>query len=203
MLRGRTVSALVVLTAASFGVLATAGPASAYCATPNRQWFSNYISAKGYGMSTSWASAMSAAVGQWDRRGGSDWRIGWLGINSSSSSTITISLTGSAPGAGFAGNPAYTYLVVPNSTEGEITSGNVYLNSAYAWNLTGVMSQSQKKVDVQTILVHELGHEVYLNQPAACGSMTSAEVAAAMNNNWTLKRAINSDDGAGVAFRKP
>ncbi|MGW5240886.1 hypothetical protein ACWEOW_18290 [Monashia sp. NPDC004114] len=66
----------------------------------------------------------------------------------------------------------------------------------------GSVNQSTKQADVGTVMVHELGHEIYLNHPSACGSMTSAEVGAAMNPAWVKRWYTNSDDKAGAAVRK-
>jgi hypothetical protein len=58
------------------------------------------------------------------------------------------------------------------------------------------------QVDVRTVAVHEFGHEVYLNHPSSSGTMTSAEQGAAMNPAWVTRWNSNSDDKAGVAYRK-
>ena len=57
-------------------------------------------------------------------------------------------------------------------------------------------------VDVRTIAIHELGHEVHLNHPAVCGAMTTNEVLAAMNPNRSKKWFTNTDDIDGLQYRK-
>jgi Matrixin len=93
---------------------------------------------------------------------------------------------------------------VPGITLGPATSGthataSVILNSRFTWNTSGTMNQAQRRTDVRTVSLHEIGHANGLHHPSACGAMTAAEVASAMNPNWTNKPNTNSDDKAGIA----
>jgi hypothetical protein len=79
------------------------------------------------------------------------------------------------------------------------------LNSDFAWNISGVMSSTNRQVDVQTILVHEAGHASGLAHPypSVCGAghPTTAEKAGVMNVTWAAKRLPSADDKAGIAGR--
>lgn len=141
---------------------------------------------------------MAASAGQWNGISGAAWRMIWKYKNFIGPVQSGLYLQSTAP-PGFGGAPGVTDLRYSGS---RITAGNIYLNSTYTWNTVGTMSSSTKRADVRTIAIHEMGHQVYLNHPSSCGSMTSAEVAASMNPNWTKKWYTNSDDKAGTAARK-
>jgi hypothetical protein len=85
------------------------------------------------------------------------------------------------------------------NANGIIQSANSWLNPAFTWNADGVMNQAQKKADVTTIVLHEIGHWFELLHPSDCGAMNANEVAAVMNPNWQRKWSVNTHDKAGAA----
>ena len=141
---------------------------------------------------------MSASAGQWNGISGANWTVAWKNYSFVGPVMASVRKQSTAP-PGFGGAPAVTDLTYSGST---ITAGSIFLNSAFTWNTSGTMNQANRQADVRTIMVHELGHEVYLNHPSSCGSMTTDEVNAAMNPNWVKKWYTNPDDKAGAAARK-
>ncbi len=177
-------------------------PAHAYCASPVLKWNTStlHVNTSSF-IPSGWTSALSASASQWNGIAGANWTLKYHSYNNSNTSGEHVYLYrfGDAPPPGFGGAPAMTALVYSG---GEITGGNIFFNSAFTWNTSDTLNQAQKKADVRTVAVHELGHEVYLNHPSACGTVTSAEKAAAMHPNWTTKWYTKSDDKAGLAVRK-
>jgi hypothetical protein len=141
---------------------------------------------------------MAAAAGQWNGISGASWTVSWKNYDFIGPTQATVLRQSTAP-PGFGGAPAVTDLRYSGST---ITGGNIYLSTAFTWNTSGTMNQTNKQADVRTIMVHEFGHEVYLNHPSSCGGMTTDEVNSAMNPNWRQKWYTNADDKAGTAARK-
>ena len=76
------------------------------------------------------------------------------------------------------------------------------LGPAWFQQRTWGHGKGDKYVDVRTVAIHELGHQVYLSHPSSCGSMTTNEILAAMNPNWFQKWYTNTDDIAGLQYRK-
>jgi hypothetical protein len=156
------------------------------------------MSIRGTTTPKSWDSALAAAAGQWSHLSGASWVVYYKKNGFIGPVNADMYLKSSAP-PGYSGAPAVTDLKYSGS---RITSGSIYFNKSFSWNLTGTLNQAGKKADVRTVAIHELGHEIYLNHPSSCGSMTSAEVAAAMNPNYKKKWTTNADDRAGAAARK-
>ena len=81
---------------------------------------------------------------------------------------------------------------------------NIMLNSDFAWNTTGTMSGPLRKVDVQTIVVHETGHASGLAHPYAsvCGAghPTANEKSGVMNFTYQLKRIPNADEKLRISW---
>jgi hypothetical protein len=94
---------------------------------------------------------------------------------------------------------------VPGITIGAEAPGHswsvIFLNSDFSWNAAGIHNRITRKVDIQTILVHEVGHASGLAHPGACGPTTPAERAGVMFVSWTVKRVPNADDKSGIARR--
>lgn len=177
----------------------TASPAQAYCASPALAWNSTNLSIRSAtSVPSGWDPIMASAAAQWNGISGASWSVSWKNYNFVGPVMAFVYKQSSAP-PGFGGAPGVTDLRYSGST---ITGGNIYMNSTFSWNTSGTMNQANKQVDVGTVMVHEMGHEVYLNHPSSCGAMTTAESGAAMNPAWVTRRATNSDDKAGVAARK-
>lgn len=177
-------------------------PASAYCAQPAAGWPSSRLHIRAMTTPATWDAALAGAGSQWNDVAGAAWslsyyRVGFVGPVSVPQARLF--RQAAAPG-GWGGAPALTALSIDSSKR--ITSGDVYFDSSWSWNLTGTMRQSSKVADVRTVAVHEFGHEILLNHPSGCGAMTEAEKAAAMNPAWVKRWATNADDKAGLAARK-
>jgi hypothetical protein len=94
--------------------------------------------------------------------------------------------------------PGYT---PPHTTgSGTMDSSTMYLNSDWAWNTNGTMSQSGRNVDVWTIVMHEMGHIVALTHPSLCHTPTTTETNSVMQPVFVQKHALNSDDIAGLRY---
>lgn len=196
--RPRKLAGIAVFTLVA-AALIPAGSAQAYCAAPTLAWNSATLSIRSAAsVPQSWDTTMAAAARQWSGIPGADWTVAWKNYSFVGPVMARVLKQATAP-PGFGGGPAVTDLRYTGST---ITAGNIYLSTGFTWYTDGSMNQADRLVDVQTIMIHELGHEVYLNHPSSCGSMTSAEVYAAMNPNWKQKWYTSADDEAGAAARK-
>jgi hypothetical protein len=81
-----------------------------------------------------------------------------------------------------------------------INKSTIYLND-YQWNFgtsfTGDTPGST--VDLQTVVLHELGHSHGLGHPGAVHpTLSTAEIASVMNVTFTIKRSLTSDDIKGL-----
>ncbi|MDQ1711005.1 MAG: hypothetical protein QOE45_455 [Frankiaceae bacterium] len=200
MLGRRLVPLFALLVATPVAVVMTAQPASAYCwlgdkwstASPHEVWADTTIPG-------TWSPIVSASVTAWNNATGSwnasyippgnfgpPYRGGWV-------ARIDFS------NAGYADVPAST---LSNWTS-NMTWADTYLNTDWSWNTSGTMNQAGKNVDVRTIVIHELGHWLSLDHPNQCGSMTTNEINAVMNPNWTNKPNLNADDNAGSSAVYP
>lgn len=102
--------------------------------------------------------------------------------------------------AGYADNPGVTF---NNGNYSPHSVSNVYLNSDFTWNTTGVMDQATRKTDVRTVATHELGHSAGLAHPQLCGQLSNDETHSVMYANWTKKWSTNIDDQRGIQALYP
>lgn len=84
------------------------------------------------------------------------------------------------------GNNALTFL-----SSGRLASSLLRLNNTWTWNTTCTLNQAQKKADVMTIVLHEMGHSVALNHH-------SAHTEAVMWPNYVCKQTLRTDDKNGI-----
>jgi hypothetical protein len=157
------------------------------------------------GVPANWSTSINNARLQWD-----DSRVNtFISPYGSSSLNYNTPVTGSVPFAYKMYYSDFPNLGYPNNVPGATINGagathstsTMWFNDNFTWNFVGTMSQSQMKADVHTVVMHEMGHSSGLNHPDVCGAMTSSEVAASMNPNWTKKWTINSDDAWGIQSR--
>jgi hypothetical protein len=197
-------AALVLATAGT--VIATAlvgvsaSPAAAYCRSGMTKWNST-SSAKTIGVNTTFPSVLrnglNGGLTQWNRSSSAlrynspVYTAGWL-IYAFRASYSYTSLMGSAPG--------YASTQVSGSTH---NGGTLYLSNRFTW-VNASQNIGQGKADVQTVVVHEVGHFTGLAHPwpGPCtdgSAYTSAEKGSVMTTiNTGTRRALNSDDIAGV-----
>ena len=185
---------------AAAGVLVgTSVAAGAYCASPALAWPTSTLTIAGASsIPMKWNDALSKAANQWNGYRDANWTVNWYGVGYPGQVQAKVHKQSTAPD-GFDNGPAVTAIKPSGSA---IISGDIYFNDAFTWNLSGGMSKSEKYADVRTVAIHELGHEIYLNHPGACGSMTDNEVLAAMNPNWFQKWYTRGDDIDGLQARK-
>jgi hypothetical protein len=76
----------------------------------------------------------------------------------------------------------------------------IFLNDVdYNFGTSFIPSSTIPTVDLQTIVLHELGHSHGLGHPQQIHSpMTPAEAASVMYGNGTIKRALTADDIKGL-----
>lgn len=74
---------------------------------------------------------------------------------------------------------------------GKLASSLLRLNTAWSWNTSCTLSDSLKKADVLTIVLHEMGHSVRLDHD---GSHTEA----VMWPNFVCKQTLKTDDKNGI-----
>lgn len=177
------------------------GAAQAYCALPALAWDTNNLSIRSASnVPQYWDGPMAAAANQWNGITGANWSVSWK--NKDFIGPVMAWVYWEPLGPGYAGVPGVTDLMYDGTT---IWAGDIYLNADFSWNTSGTMHQTNKQADVRTIMVHELGHEVYLNHPSSTncdGALTGEEASAAMHPSWTMKWYTNADDKAGAAARK-
>jgi hypothetical protein len=81
----------------------------------------------------------------------------------------------------------------------------IILNSDFRWNAVGIMNQRRRRVDIQTILVHEMGHASGLAHPyrSVCGAghPTRVERRGVMNVTWRTKRVPSADERFTISRR--
>jgi hypothetical protein len=170
-----------------------AGPAAASC--PGTKRYANGVNHKVWGTSSipaGWNTSVNAG------------RAAWNGISGGFTfQPFVANASGPMINGVWVGRISFRAAALPDipgiTFPGTGTqNANVYLNSDFVWNTSGVMQQSTRRVDVRTVATHELGHVPILRHPGDCGAMTSAEVAAVMHPNWTTKVTPNTDDRAGL-----
>ncbi|MBD0712239.1 hypothetical protein BU197_29010 [Streptomyces sp. CBMA291] len=186
-----------VVAACLVGVTAT--PASAYCRSGMVKWASS--GTKSLGANTTFPSNLRAGLNggltQWNRTGSAlryaspTYTSGWQ-IYAFRASYGYTSLMGTAPG----------YAATQKSGSSH-TGGTLYLSNKFTW-VNGSQNINAAKADVQTVVVHEVGHFTGLAHPWAphCTdgtAYTTAEKNSVMTAiNTGTRRALNSDDVAGV-----
>jgi hypothetical protein len=72
-----------------------------------------------------------------------------------------------------------------------VTSSFLRLNSTWIWNTSCTLNQAQKRVDVLTITLHEMGHSVALNHDPN-------QTGAVMWPNYVCKQTLRTDDRNGI-----
>lgn len=189
-LRGALVLLQAVVVATTLS-LTTAGPVSAFCFTSSKWAETAYRMHVQYYVPEAWEPALAQAAGQWNNTSAVHYTASfesnqWWNFNLDNTDFAYY---------GFPDVPGLTQNQQINN--GRHNRSDVHLNNNFNWNVDGVMNQAQRKVDVRTIAVHEIGHSTGLHHPSICGAMTANEVEAAMNPNWTTKRYTRTDDDAG------
>lgn len=181
--------------------------ASAYCTTGMSRWLTAstmYYLAVAPSYPSHLALGSSNAASQWNAIAGSNLRTSYLNTPNYTSYPLQgyyfwpSGLSGViAPGFASKGGTAGSY---------NQTWGAMYLNPSYTW-INGSQDIANKKADVQTVVVHELGHMHGLAHPYPYAphctdgtAYTEAEKSSVMTAiNTGTRRLINSDDRAGIA----
>jgi hypothetical protein len=148
----------------------------------------------------SWESSMVAAVNQWN---GTSRLYLEPTINSTQYWNFNID-TRDFVFAGWADNPGKTLMYGVDFFTQRWNRADAMLNVTYTWNTNGTFNQAQKKADVRTVTLHEVGHAIGLRHPIDCGQpYDAAEQNAAMHFSWSYKWSTRADDDAGNRFLYP
>ncbi|MBT2389346.1 MULTISPECIES: matrixin family metalloprotease [Streptomyces] len=177
----------------------TASPASAYCTSGMVKWQSS--GTKSLAANTNFPSGLrnglKGGLTQWNRTGSGlryaapTYTGGWQ-IYTFRASYSYSSVMGAAPG-----------YAATQRVGSRHTGGTLYLSNRFRW-VNASQDISAGKADVQTVVVHEVGHFTGLAHPwrPHCSdgtAYTAAEKASVMTAIGTgTRRNLNSDDIAGV-----
>ncbi|MFD7161511.1 matrixin family metalloprotease [Kribbella sp. NPDC059898] len=206
MYRARTVLAAVVAVASIAASLVTASPQAVaaesgaeYCRLGITRWtYTIYTMHVRSSIPASFNSSITSAMRQWSGIPGSALRYYGPQFRSGVANPEYLLYLNNFANSGLPDVPGITLGV--SGSSGTHRTAEVLLNSRFSWNTAGTMNQAQRRVDVWTIAVHEMGHASGLAHPYSnCGPVTAAERASVMYVNWTRKRVPNSDDRAGIA----
>ncbi|MDP3630248.1 MAG: hypothetical protein Q8S43_04755 [Actinomycetota bacterium] len=74
-----------------------------------------------------------------------------------------------------------------------VTECDSFYNTDFSWNNSGVMDKAARKCDYKTVILHEFGHWIVLNEDT-CHS------TAVMWPNWTTKQALTTTDKNGLDY---
>ena len=183
----------VIAVSASTVVTTTTHPVLAYCASKANYYHSSTVWHT-TSVPSGWGSAIQASASAWN--GKANWTFRYVPYGQYGPYYGAV-YRKSFRSAGHPDIPGLTQHYFDSA--GRPVNQSMYLNSDFTWNLSGTLSQQYRKVDVRTIVTHELGHFFILVHPNQCsGTYTSTEVNAVMTPNWRNKWTPNSDDIAGL-----
>lgn len=202
----RTVTAAAISLLAITGSLVAASTSAVaaetgaeYCRIGITRWtYSTYTMHVRSNVPASFNSSVTSAMRQWNGISGSALSYAGPQFNSGVANPEFLFYYNNFASSGLPDVPGITLGVTGSGTH---RTGEVLLNSRFTWNTAGTMNQAQRRTDVWTIAVHEIGHASGLAHPYPdpCGTVTTAERASVMYVDWTRKRNTNSDDKAGIA----
>jgi hypothetical protein len=203
----RPMAAMMALAMGTMGLVVAQGvsgaePAQAACINGIGRWAGStitpYVSSR---VPSTWNSSVAASINRWNGITGSTLRynapvfnsyMDGFGFEIDRYSFRALGLGDYAGMANGAQNASHSHV-------------RVYLNADWKWNTAGTMSQAGRNVDVQTIVVHEVGHASGLAHPypevCGAGHPTATEKLGVMYFNYTAKRIPNADEKTRISWR--
>jgi len=155
------------------------------------------------------ATWSSVAQVSFTKRG--DVTISDVGFNSNFTNSIVVYFHGSgadaADGIGFDGvwspsagtGSVFAHAWGPSDIMTEGTAGNIHLDKDELWVTAGAEtppSGISATIDLQTVLLHEIGHSLGLGHENSLGSGLTAPVMQSLY--WGEQRSLRADDIAGI-----
>lgn len=176
-----------------------AAPAGAYVLI-GRVWSSTTNAKSPYVLASNipstWTAKLSSSNLKWNLVSNSSLKTSSVIVTSSTSTFINAAFTIDRQDL----VQAYG-LDVAGLTSGVYTGSNsarIHLNSGWTWSTS--FNQANQIADLESVVVHELGHAYGLNEAlSGTGPFTAAAVASVMNANYSVKRTPNTDDISGIA----
>jgi Matrixin len=174
-----------------FALHLTRGSGEAYIAA--QRWITNYTeyitdSLGSAPFPSTTPSLVNTAAARWSQAStGINFRI--VNFNGQIGPTRMRVSSGNFSSLGFPDVPGANSLTINSS--GNLSSSLLRLNTTWSWNTSCTLSQSLKRADVLTILLHEMGHSVRLLHD-------SSHTEAVMWPDFTCKQTLRADDRAGI-----
>jgi hypothetical protein len=89
----------------------------------------------------------------------------------------------------------------PNNTR--IASVDLYLNERWTWTIDGSGTGAGGKFDIETVVLHEMGHAMGLDHPNETIDGGCSSVCNDSPNFSTIRHSVSDDERGGLAFLYP
>lgn len=211
----RVTSAVAFVTGATLLLLA-ASPANAYWAW-QPTWIVPTTARHVYVWDPAWAAddipVLSSGATRWSGLAGSDLNVAGVIVTNDSSvyaaARYKVQKISAATWPMDAATPAFTCRIISAcfaDTPSTYHSNEAIVKFNMGWSFVASWNRSAQIGDLETILVHELGHGHGLGHPWQNPNSTVTTVSenkSVMNVTWSTKRVPKEDDIAGIADLYP